>query len=409
MKILFVTTAPLVSNSSASIQNVALIRGFLELGHEVYTLTTFTEDDSLSYDCTLGEDLAVTAQYFVSTSTVYKALSGNKKNRSGIHGEMQARIKKVLRSMYWRWQIYDGLKTAVSNVDKVNMPATRFDVMISSSDPRSSHLLAEAFLKLNPGSCGRWIQYWGDPMYLDISTRPFFPWRLKREESRIINLADEVIYVSPLTYEAQKRLYPELAHKMRFVPLAYIEPKFYFERKSNGLPIVGYYGFYLSKVRDIQPLYEATKRHCFRLRIVGTGDIDLKTNELVEIRGRVSYEEVCRLEEDTDILACVCNHKSTQIPGKIYYYAATNRPVLVILDGFKDEIRRFLEPFHRFVFCNNDAEDIARAVREISECKADVVDQPLQEFSAANIAAIVLESGASFQFPIDNHPKQLFS
>lgn len=402
MRVLFVTTNPLAFNTSSTIQNIAIIKGIIESGNQVHVLTTPHYTGSPAYDPSLNDIYGDCPTYCVQTTRLFELLSGNRPGCDGDIKKVFDNLKKRVRDYYWRWAIYDGLKTAADNICQVSMPNVRYDIIISSSEPRSSHLLAEAYICRHPQNRGRWIQYYGDPMFLDITNKTkgvLLPWRIKNEEVRLLSLADEVIYVSPLTYRAQKRLYPDQAGKMRFLPLAYPDIKKYRPRPAVSTPVLGYFGSYNSKIRNILPLYEAACRFSFQLRIAGAGNLQLYSTENVEILGRVSYSEVERLEEDTDILVCVCNREGTQIPGKLYYYAATNRPVLVILDGRAEEIQHYLEPYRRFFFCRNTPDDIARAVCEIMDGLPDSMKEPSPYFTAGNISSGILEKGASFPYP----------
>ena len=137
----------------------------------------------------------------------------------------------------------------------------KFDIIISSSDPKSSHLIAESLIYNNPGIAKKWIQYWGDPFASDINKKSYLPdFLIKKEEERIISKSDMVIYVSPFTLEKQKELYPKYASKMVFFPIPYLK-KIEYPKTNNVNLVLGYYGDYRKKDRNILPLYEAIKEN----------------------------------------------------------------------------------------------------------------------------------------------------
>ena len=262
----------------------------------------------------------------------------------------------------------------------------KFDLIISSSDPKSSHLIAEKLIELNPNIAKKWIQYWGDPFVGDINKNSIIPANvIKKEEKRLIGLCDEVIYVSPFTLEQQQKNYPEYKDKMKFIPIPYIKEKIY-EKVSNPKITLGYFGDYKSNDRNIKPLYNTiTKNNEYYLNICGNSDIKLEVKENISIRPRQRMNVIEELEKKSDILVCICNRKGTQIPGKIYHYAATNKPILIILDGDKkEELRKYFDSFSRYKLCENTEEDIMEAVKDIINERVEY--KPLNLLSSEKVA-----------------------
>ena len=262
----------------------------------------------------------------------------------------------------------------------------KFDLIISSSDPKSSHLLAEKLIKLNSDITKRWIQYWGDPFAGDINKNTIVPTKfIKKEEKKLIDLCDKVIYVSPFTLEEQKENYPDCKNKMEFLPIPYVKEKIYKEVKNSKVTL-GYFGDYKSKDRNIKPLYKAIeKEKGFYLNICGNSDLSLLQKENMIIKPRQKLDVVEKLEENCDILVCICNKKGTQIPGKVYHYAATNKPILIILDGDKkEELRKYFESFNRYVLCENTESEIINAINNIRN--SNIGYKPLESLSAKKIA-----------------------
>ena len=145
---------------------------------------------------------------------------------------------------------------------------------------------------------------------------------------------------------------------MVFLPIPYVKEKIYKEVKNSKVTL-GYFGDYKSKDRNIEPLYNVVeKEKGFYLNICGNSDLSLLQKENMNIKPRQKLDVVEKLEEDCDILVCVCNKKGTQIPGKVYHYAATNKPILIILDGDKKEkLRKYFKSFNRYVLCENTESD----------------------------------------------------
>ena len=375
MKILFVSAMPLDYSSSANMRNLALLRGLSENGNELYLLTHESQTELQHYDGTLC-DVSFKKKYLLKLSSIHSKAT-MKKNKKNI-------LKNLIYNFLIKFKIYDFKSSLVSKVKDIKFSES-FDLIISSSDPKSSHLLAEEVIKCNPGITKKWIQYWGDPFASDINNKGFVPKSLiKKEEKRLITLADVVVYVSPFTLEFQQKLYPSLKDKMKFLPIPYKLPKVYKE-VNNKIKKVGYFGDYFSRNRNVLPLYNAFNNNNFELTICGNSDVELIEKDNIKVFKRQSVKKVEELESQCDLLVCVCNIKGTQIPGKIYHYAATNKPILILLDGnYKDNIKSYLEPFERFIFCSNDENDINEKINYIFENKMKF--SPCEKLNCIQIA-----------------------
>lgn len=380
MKILYITSTPLEYNSSANIRNIAIIKGLQKLGNEVSSLSSEVVNNSI-YSNDISEIINVKNRYWLKLGAIQHNITNNINQKNNLKRIIKNKIYKI----YTKFSIYDPKKTLVSKVSK-DFIKEKFDLIISSSDPKSSHLIAERLIELNPNITKKWIQYWGDPFVGDINKNSIIPANvIKREEERLIGLCDEVVYVSPFTLEQQQKNYPKYKHKMKFIPIPYIEEKI-FTKVSNSKITLGYFGDYKSSDRNIKPLYEAIIKNndCY-LNICGNSDIKLEVKENVSIRPRQKMNVVEELEKNSDILVCICNKKGTQIPGKIYHYAATNKPILIILDGDrKEELRKYFEGFNRYKLCENTKEDIIKTIKDIINERVEY--KPLSLLSSEKIA-----------------------
>ncbi len=386
MKILFVSAMPLDYSSSANMRNLALLKGLQDNENELYLFTHESQVNLQHYDSSLC-DIDFKKKYLIKLGTIHSKVT-MKKNKKNV-------IKNLIYNFLIKFKMYDFKSILVNKVRDVKIDE-KFDLVISSSDPKSSHLLAEEIIKCNPGITKKWIQYWGDPFANDINNRGFVPKSvIKKEEKRLISLADVVVYVSPFTLEVQQKLYPSLKDKMKFLPIPYKLPKVYKE-VNNKIKKVGYFGDYFSRNRNILPLYTAFNNNDFELTICGNSDVELIEKENIKVLGRQSIKKVEDLESQCDLLVCVSNIKGTQIPGKIYHYAATNKPILIILDGnYKDKIKNYLESFDRFIFCNNDCDEISKCIDNIFI--KNVKYNPCDKLSSKRISRFFLEGCDFFE------------
>lgn len=380
MKILFVSSSPLEYSASSNMRNIAMLNGFIENGYDIYTLTPRPQEDSKLYDKTIC-NIDIKKKYYIEMGAI-RAKATMKKGKKN-------RIKNLVYKVVSKFRMYDFRSSLANKKVDIN---EKFDFIISSSDPKSSHLIVENLIKNNPNITAKWIQYWGDPFASDINRKSWIPkYFIKKEEERLISICDKVIYVSPFTLEKQKELYQKYSEKMIFYPIPYSKEIIYPNTRNEKI-VVGYYGDYRKKDRNIIPLYEAIKKEEkeMELRICGTSDIELEETNNIEIKPRQNLNTIREYEKDTDILVCICNTSGTQIPGKIYHYAATNKAILIIVDGEKEEqIKRYFEDYKRYYICKNKEDDIIKTIKLIKEEKTEF--SPLEMINAKNIAKEIVE------------------
>lgn len=361
MKILIISLMPIEALTSAMFRNLALARGLLESGNQIDFL-------SVPFNTLLGERKK---NNFIEKINVIRTQPNAAYKRvieSGDKKESFAKgiVKRVLRKVWHSCSVYDYTYTIAKNVGIDRLPVRHYDIVISSSDPKSSHIAVKT-LNRQGLTYERWIQYWGDPLALDIAQESIYPQFIMRHiEKKLIHGADEIIYVSPFTLKEQQKLYPAYKERMRFLPVAYTKEEI-FSETANGKFVIGYYGNYERMVRNIIPFYEACKNlgEDVDVSIYGDSDLELESTDNIHIFPRGIIEEHKRI---ADLLVCVMNSQGTQIPGKLYHLAGTNKKILVVLDGeHEQEMSEFLETFHRFYLCKNDKDSIREKILEIME------------------------------------------
>lgn len=385
MRILYVVSRPLEINTSASVRNKATIQGLLAMGCQVELLTTEPDVNHSAYD----ESMRIEG---VKTILV-KAGGTQGLARLGRRWKLLEPLKIAVYRYMNRKNIYDNLAGIVNQAEHIELPLPQYDCIISSSDPKSSHLFVYELLRLQKGFTGRWIQIWGDPFYGDIAFTNKKADQIRAEEHKLISAADRVIYVSELTRQAQKKNYPDCADKMRYVPIPYVEQKEYPLKKLSQADQIelAYCGDYNTNVRNILPLYEYVNQssRC-HLTVCGFSNISLQPTERVTVLPRVGRDKVLKIEENADILVHLSNLKGTQIPGKIYQYSGTNKPILFLLDGDTDKLYQTFSKYERYVFSENTSAGIAEAVQQIIH-KENAGYAPVRAFAPEEVAAAILE------------------
>lgn len=386
MEILYITTDDILRNSSANIRNASLVRGLEDAGNKVTVLCLKrnTQDSHLKK---ILENIDI--QYIFGTENA----AYQKENKTP---SIKKQLKSIAIKLYNQIRIYDPLARLVRKVTKESIPAVKPDVIISSSDPRSSHLLAEKIIKLIDFK-GKYIQYWGDPMLNDISSsflmRPF----LRMAEKRLLMLADLVVYTNDATILQMEQTYGISSDKMTSIPTPCASSEENHCQSANsekGQVSIGYFGEYYSTRRDIMPLINAiTGSNNYSLTIAGATDVKLPDNPNIKCFPKISAAQVAELQNDTDILIVLENKpKNTkskqtviQIPGKVFHYGVTNKKVLIIEETGLSKTA--FDKYNRYYFCHNNVTDIANALKFMVADKDVNKSRPMQEFTPTSVAS----------------------
>lgn len=379
-KILYVSSMPLQYNYSANIRNLALIDGLYRNGYIVDAITCKPNKNSEWYDNSM--DVSCLHKYYYRGMDI----AGDKKadSSSDRKGIVNRFIKKIAKS-FISASVWDARMVAVRRIHDYSI-SENYDIMISSSDPKSSHLLARMIYQRNKGKIGKWIQYWGDPFAIDINNTGGSYEKARDVEEKILALADKVVYVSPFTLDKQKQMFPNERDKFFFYPIPVKEKTVNTQVGYDKQRLkIGYYGAYYQKDRDINPLYEAISSTKHVLEIYGSSDVTLKNMDNIRVHGKVSVSEIEDREREADVLVCICNRSGTQIPGKAYHYAMTNKYVLILTDGdYAEEITKYFNTFNRYIICENKPDSIINALKDLPDDPK--YRKPCQAFDTKTIA-----------------------
>lgn len=362
MKVLFVTLFPLEDNTSVTISNYGLLMGLNELEYEVTILMPhYTSDNSRVCEYDLS-DFTIERIPGLSFAECRQAKPLTVLNR-------------ISRKWHKEFDFLDFTAQMLSAARNVQLPESYYDLIISTSDPKTSHVFVQKLID-NGLQYGRWIQHWGDPLNGDITRRNCYPDKIVQwYERRMIKDADKVVYVSPFTAEMQRKAYSDMANKLSFVPLPCItsELKSVVSRNETRKLRLAYMGDYSSSIRNILPLYEACRiMPDVELTIAGISDLKLQSTENITVLPRVPYAQAIQIEAAADVSVIVCNLRGTQIPGKLYYSAAMRKHLLVLVDGGNPEaIKGYIEHFNRYVVANNNIESVKSAVKTLRNMPSD--------------------------------------
>lgn len=382
MNVLYVTGCCLTKNTSASMSHNGYVQGLLENGCQVDIL--MAEDSWGAQDNALPVWTQATYYRYPSVAMqdrLRKKLRGAApaqvpalpSNCDEVHNNrtvsFKARIRSIGKTLFYKCfpldPIYPLEKTWMQNAKRFKS-SKEYDLVISNSSPAASHKLVGTLIKNKRIKCKRWIQIWEDPWYFDLYGG--YSEKIREEEHTLLREANEVYYVSPLTLKYQQQHFSDCAHKMRHIPLPFLACSAADHTETSNKLNVGYFGDYYSQTRNLQPLYNALLHSDFYGNIYGDSDISLSSTEQITVSGRVTLDILSDVQEKTDVLVHLSNLSGGQIPGKIYHYSATTKPILFILDGTEDEqnlLRSYFQQFDRYYFCQNTEEAILETLQDI--------------------------------------------
>lgn len=340
MNILIVSLYPLERNTSVAISSINITKGLLALGHKLTCVMPNWPRCETEFDATQVRVVRIPGQ------------------------DDKRDLGWVINKIRSHFDFLDFTRSYLREVRNTHVPDEYYDLVLSASDPKTSHVFTAKLLKHI--RYGQWIQHWGDPLLGDITRNFWWPqWCIKLYEGHILSKADKIIYVTPFTAEAQRTAYPRYADKISFVPLPADMHPTKTEQLSNILR-VAYLGDYNPAFRNLRPLYDACKNLDFvQLTIAGHGP-NYGSTPNITILPRIPQDQALKIEEDADVIFCVCNKSGTQIPGKILYKTSSDKHILVAVEKENhDEMIKYFESFNRFIVCDNTLESIAEALRSI--------------------------------------------
>lgn len=390
MKLLFITLCPLEVNTSVTKSNLGLLKGFEELGFEITILMPGINKDVYYFDKSI--DLSRFKIVRINNETLGQTIA----NMQGSSSKIKTFLFKQMRTLYNQLSLFDRSKQYLAQAPKLSIYDEYYDIVISTSDPKTSHMFVDKMIKCGL-NYGKWIQHWGDPLLGDVSRRNIYPsWYIKRVERNILKNADSVVYVSPFTAASQKANHPMHAIKINFAPLMCDDG----DRRPKNVSLEGrdlvklaFVGDYNSQTRDILPLYEACKKmKNVELTIAGNTDLILESIDTIHVYKRVPQAQAKEMEQNADIIVSVGNRFGTQIPGKIYYLASTDKIILITMeDDKKVDMKEYFDSFGRYETCDNKTSDIIEAVKKIINKKNFSFTTPERLFPV-NIVRSILES-----------------
>lgn len=246
--------------------------------------------------------------------------------------------------------------------------------IISFASPIHAHYIAYAIIREFNLDSVSFSQFWSDPLSGSMMDyRRFIP--IKRfpifysEYASIMKCKDNIYGTEPLFF-FQKKMFPKLSSYMRFIDIpSVLQTDDISGFRTDNRISIGYFGTYQSNIRNIEPLVRAAESLERNIQLIICGDGNLSgegfgnIKRVRFIKKRIPYKEAHEMEMKSDILVSVGNLHGCQMPGKTFYYAGLNKPIIYVCDGlYSKEHKEYLEGFNRYIICNNTVGDIQNAL-----------------------------------------------
>lgn len=389
MKVLFIVGSNLRVNTSANLCHIAYIDGCVKDGNDVDVISMSEGRSSVDESIKLPK---VSNWYTFAPprhNNIPVTTEGNTKKNNV---RQENKLKKFILKFYG---IYGHTASIWVKRAKKFKSSQKYDRVISLATPYVSHYLAYILIHKKRVKCDKWIQIWEDPWTFDLYNADKSE-RIKKEESKLLSFADEVIYCSPITLKYQRNEFPEYSKKMTWHTLPYYYKNTTSKISQSKENVFGYYGDYYSFSRNLQYFYDAAKEADVKTKIYGDSDLSIEKTDNIDVRPRVNLKELKKAEDETDVLVFLCNLKGGQIPGKLYQYSATNKPILFILDGTVEEVKviqEYFSQFNRYIFCENNVLSISREIKNIRLKKFDGIrNHSVEKFSPEKTMQFILNA-----------------
>ncbi len=270
---------------------------------------------------------------------------------------------------WYPFALFQGIKLVRRN---------NYDLIISSAWPYTSHLVGYTIKKM---SGLPWITEYGDPWAFNVvegKSKVRF-WLEHKMESRVLKSATAVVVTTDETKDNYLENYPFLSEDRVYVMSAGVEYNDFenlVPQKSEKFRLLFTGRMY--QIADINPLFNAltsmaneSEEIKNNLEVLFVGDISNKYRELIEaynlkdmvfLQDFVPLKEALSLTIGADILLFLGNKGGLQVPSRLFYYLAAEKPILFIKGDEKDPALRFLSSLNRGFIVGNETEEIQSAI-----------------------------------------------
>ena len=151
-----------------------------------------------------------------------------------------------------------------------------------------------------------------------------------------------------------------------------------FPKKEDDFIVLSYGGAIQTGVRDPIPLFHALEKfpkYRFNIRTDKVHTLSnmvntYASNANINVIPYIKFDEYYFEMLSSDVLVFFGNSTPDQLPGKIFNYLPTGKPILYICnidDDSKDQALEIVKDYGNYVFCHNNYDDICIALHDIKK------------------------------------------
>lgn len=255
------------------------------------------------------------------------------------------------------------------------MREKRYDLLITSHEPGVDHLLGAVVKRIYPVY---WVGDFSDPM-----VAPYTPkWRKsfdQKVQGSLLRKMDLILVTNEKLKKDFRSHYPFLSQdQICVLPQGFDGHLLLKDTKEEGpygkkLRLI-YTGTFYRNERDPAELLKALRELEIEIEFViaGRNDAfveDLKRFGLLESKvtylGYLSYKDSLAIQADGNVLVYLGNRVQNQVPGKIYEYLGSKKPILAIVQHPCDEAEDLVSKLRRGVVTVNQASKIKEAILDL--------------------------------------------
>lgn len=388
-------------NSIASLRVHAFAAHWAAAGEEVTVVSTSKRPESGPSGNAEG---FVLEELSYRVPALYEWLRSRQSN-----GEQAGRGRGLMR-LLGRLRDRRGLFAAVRMPDLTDYwvgPAMRWcrsqppwDVVVSSSGPYTSHLVALALKRA--GHAARWVADFRDLWVDNHLYRGIFPFSVRERmlEQQCLQEADLVVTVSP---ELARTLQSKTRRAVRVIYNGFDEPAASGTGQGEVFPDdrvarLVYTGTLYEKGQDPTPLLKALarlRRHdpdlasALKLVVAGRGGDQWSrlarayaVSEFIDVRGIVSRADALGMQRGATGLLLLdwMEPKAGVLTGKVFEYLSAEAPILVVGGDDRSSAGRLVERSGLGVHLATDVARIHEALRALVKAPQCLHREPCRDF-----------------------------
>lgn len=289
--------------------------------------------------------------------------SGNAKksipqgNVGGKKPGMMDKIARFIRANYFIPDARVGWNPYAFKKAKQLLQTEKFDFVITTGPPQSTHLVGLKLKKMMPNIC--WIADFRDP-WTEVYYNDLFK-RTKSNEAKdqkmeldVLQESDMVLTVGPSMQKLLQSKIENQKGKVKFVFNGFDETKISKAKViDNDVFTIAYIGTlsanypYKSIVSAFNKIKETAENRKFQINLAGNIEADVladfkaleSENILINYHGIITHTEALSLMKSADLLLLclpVYEGSSIFVSGKLLEYVACNKPILGVFNPESD-------------------------------------------------------------------------